>query len=283
MRSSIADCWSRTCRAWIVEDDEQRPAAAVVAVRPTFDRWYAMVLLLDEARRSRCRRDRRSQPGVECERCRARHRAADPVAPAAALRRRATLGRHGVPDRRHRRAGRRHPPGERGRPRRARRAVLDVRVRRRTDGLAVADDAAPRARPALRHRRRLAGRRGRARRRAGDHDSDASTTACSTCSRSCRTTVVRAGRGHSSPTRSRSATRSASPAWRRSPDRTRWTSTPTCDDDTYVAVELVPPRRFRGQGRLRALYGRWQPLQPRAPIWFREPGDNRRTSDRRRS
>ena len=34
------------------------------------------------------------------------------------------------------------------------------------------------------------------------------------------------------------------------------------DDDTYVAVRLVEPRRFRGQGRLRKLYGRLQPLQP---------------------
>ena len=39
---------SRTCRAWIVEDDERRPTAAVIVVRPTFDRWYAMVLLLDQ-------------------------------------------------------------------------------------------------------------------------------------------------------------------------------------------------------------------------------------------
>ncbi len=44
-------------------------------------------------------------------------------------------------------------------------------------------------------------------------------------------------------------------------------------DDRYVAVELSPPRRFRGHGRLRDLYGRWQPLQPRAPIWFGEPDD----------
>ena len=40
--------WSGRCRAWMIEDDDQRPAAAVIAVRPTFDRWYAMVLLLDE-------------------------------------------------------------------------------------------------------------------------------------------------------------------------------------------------------------------------------------------
>ena len=44
-------------------------------------------------------------------------------------------------------------------------------------------------------------------------------------------------------------------------------------DDTYVAVRLVAPRRFRGQGRLRKLYGRVQPLSPRTPIWFREPGE----------
>ena len=50
-------------------------------------------------------------------------------------------------------------------------------------------------------------------------------------------------------------------------------------DDQYVAVELVPRRRFRGQGRLRGLYGRWQPLQPRSPIWFREPGDRSRHPD----
>jgi hypothetical protein len=34
-------------------------------------------------------------------------------------------------------------------------------------------------------------------------------------------------------------------------------------DDHYVAVDLAPPRRFRGHGRLRALYGRIQPLSPR--------------------
>jgi hypothetical protein len=44
-------------------------------------------------------------------------------------------------------------------------------------------------------------------------------------------------------------------------------------DDTFVAVDLVAPRRFRGQGRLRRLYGRYRPLHAREPIWFREPGE----------
>ena len=226
------------------------------------------------ARRRRGRGDRRSQSGVECERCRTRHRAARPVAPddgvyvdvrpwvVTAY----PIEVTDVPDDV-------HPAREQGRPRRPRRALLEVRVRRRTDGLAVADDAAPRARPALHHRRRLAGRRSPVRRRAGDHDADASLrcarpahgapgpSRCGVVVGARRPRAV--DRQRARPGRHRGARR----------DRTRWTSRPICDDDTYVAVELVPRRRFRGQGRLRDLYGRWQPLRPRAPIWFREPGD----------
>ena len=184
-------------------------------MRPTFDRWYAMVLLLDE----------RAAPDVAALVDRSPAWSVNGAAPDIAplipllqrrkLRRCATLGRHGLPGRRHRGAGRRHPPREQGRPRRARRAVLDVRVRRRTDGLAAPDDAASRARSALRHRRRVAGRRARFAGARGDHDADASIRRARPAHRRAGPSWCRAGRGRSSRTRSRSATRSASPASRR--------------------------------------------------------------------
>ena len=154
-RSSTAACRSRTCRAWIVDDGDRRPAAAVVLVRPTFDRWYATVLLLDERAAADVAAIVDRSPAWSV------NGAATDIAPLLPfLRRKQSVDVRpwvvtaicpveltDVPDDTTRLR-------EPGRPRRARRAVLDVRVRRRSDGVAVAVDAAPRARPALHHRRR---------------------------------------------------------------------------------------------------------------------------------
>jgi N-acetylglutamate synthase-like GNAT family acetyltransferase len=50
-------------------------------------------------------------------------------------------------------------------------------------------------------------------------------------------------------------------------DRIRW------GDEHYYNVYLGWPRRFKGQTRLRRLYGRVQPLTARVPTNIRDPGD----------
>jgi len=50
-------------------------------------------------------------------------------------------------------------------------------------------------------------------------------------------------------------------------DRIQW------GDEHYYDVYLGSPRRFKGQTRLRRLYGRFQPLTRRVATSFRNPAD----------
>jgi hypothetical protein len=42
-------------------------------------------------------------------------------------------------------------------------------------------------------------------------------------------------------------------------------------EEHFYSVSLGAPRRFKGQTRLRRLYGRIQPLTPRVGATFRDP------------
>jgi N-acetylglutamate synthase-like GNAT family acetyltransferase len=263
---------SRTCRAWIVEDDERHPAAAVVVVRPTIDRWYAMVLLLDEyaAPEVSALVDRSPAWSV--------NGAAPDIAPLIPLlqRRRFVDVRPWVvtaypievtevPD---------------DTTRLASRSDLDALVELYSSFEFVGGLTAWQLRAMLRHL--LDRHYVIVVEWPGDDARFAGAVAITTRTRRYGVldllTIVPDHRGAGWSWALVARAQSIGNALGIAGIAALAGSNPMdledhLGDDRYVAVELVPRRRFRGQGRLRALYGRWQPLQPRTPVWFREPGD----------
>ena len=244
----------------------------MVVVRPTFDRWHAMVLLLDEGAATDVAAIVDRSPAWSV------NGAAPDIAPLIPLlrRRRSVDVRPwvvtaypveitDVPDDSTRLAGG---------------ADLDALVELYSAFEFVGGLTAWQLRAMLRHvldrhyidRRGPAGRRRQVRRRSGDHGTDASLRRGRSAHRApgpsrCRLVVGPRRRAQSIGNALGLAGIAALAG-----------SNPLdldvhLRDDQYVAVELVPRQRFRGQGRLRQLYGRWQPLRPRAPTWLREPGD----------
>jgi N-acetylglutamate synthase-like GNAT family acetyltransferase len=264
--------WSRTCRAWIVEDHDRRPAAAVVAVRPTFDRWYAMVLLVDEraAAAAAALVDRSPAWSV--------NGAATDIAPLVPLLRRRrfvdvrpwviTTYPNEVTD----------VPDDTTRL--ASRADLEALVELYSNFEFVGGLTAWQLRAMLRH---VLDRHyiivipwpGDDARFAGALAITARTRRYGVLD---LLTVVPDHRGAGWSWALAAHAQSIGNALGLAGIAALAGSNPMdlgmhLGDDRYVAVELAPPRRFRGHGRLRDLYGRWQPLQPRAPILFREPDD----------
>ena len=264
--------WSRQCRAWMIEDDEQRPAAAVIAVRPTFDRWYAMVLLLDEraATDAAALVDRSPAWSV--------NGAAPDIAPLIPLleRRRFVDVRPWVVTA--------YPIDVTEVPddvtRLATGADLDALVELYSTFEFVGGLTAWQLRTMLRHL--LDRHYVIVVEWPGDDARFAGAVAITTRTRHYGVldllTVVPDHRGAGWSWALVAHAQSIGNALGIAGVAALAGSNPMdldahVRDDQYVAVELVPRRRFRGQRRLRALYGRWQPLQPRAPVWFREPGD----------
>jgi N-acetylglutamate synthase-like GNAT family acetyltransferase len=263
---------SRTCRAWIVEDGERRPAAAVIVVRPTFDRWYAMVLLLDQraAAEASALVDRSPAWSV--------NGAAPDIAPLIPLlqRRRFVDVRPWVVTA--------YPVEVTDAPndttRLATRADLDGLVELYSSFEFVGGLTAWQLRVMLRHvldRHYVIVVES-----PGEEAGFAGALAITTRTRRYGVldllTVVPGHRGAGWSWALVAHAQSIGNALGIAGIAALAGSNPMdledhLGDDRYVAVELVPRRRFRGQGRLRALYGRWQPLRPRAPVWFREPGD----------
>jgi N-acetylglutamate synthase-like GNAT family acetyltransferase len=261
---------SRTCRAWIVEDGARRPAAAVVVARPTFDRWYAMVLLLDERAAAEVASLVDRSPAWSV------NGAAPDIAPLVPLlkRQRSVDVRPWVVTA--------YPVEVTQVPddstRLATKADLDALVELYSTFEFVGGLTAWQLRAMLRHvldrhyiivigwpgdEARLAGALAitTRTRRYGvldlltvvpDHRGAGWSWALVAHAQSIGNELGLAGVA---------ALAGSNPMDLK--DHLR--------DDTYVAVELVPPRRFRGQGRLRKLYHHWQPLQPRATVWFHEP------------
>lgn len=263
---------SRTCRAWIVEDDEGRPAGAVVAVRPMFDRWYAMVLLLDQRAAAEIAAlvDRSPAWSVNGP--------APDIAPLIPL-----LRRQRSVDVR--------PWVVTAFPilvteagdditRLASSADLDALVDLYASFEFVGGLTAWQLRPMLRHL--LDRHYVIVVDWPGDEARLAGAVAITTRTRRYGVldllTVVPDHRGAGWSWALVAHAQSIGNALGIAGVAALAGSNPMdldahVSDDQYVAVELVPRRRFRGQGRLRDLYGRWQPLQPRTPIWFREPGE----------
>ena len=263
---------SRTCRAWIVDDGEQRPVAAVVVVRPTFDRWYATVLLLDRRAAGDVAAIVDRSPAWSV------NGAAPDIAPLVPrLRRRCYVDVRpwvvtaypnevtDVPD---------------ASTRLASRADLDALVELYSEFEFVGGLTAWQLRAMLRHvldRHYII-----VIDRPGDEAGLAGALAITTRTRRYGVldllTVLPDHRGagwswalvaHAQSIGNVLGLAGIAALAGSNPMDLE----PHLDDDTYIAVELVPPRRFRGQGRLRNLYGRWQPLRPRAPIWFRDSGE----------
>jgi N-acetylglutamate synthase-like GNAT family acetyltransferase len=263
---------SRTCRAWIVDDTDRHPAAVVVLVRPTFDRWHATVLLLDE----------RAAPDVAALVDRSRawsvNGAATDIAPLIPrLRRKHSVDVRPwvvttcpveiteVPD---------------DTTRFASRADLDALVELYSTFEFVGGLTAWQLRSMLRHvldRHYIV---------VADWPGDSSRIAGAlvVTTRTHRygvvdlLTVVPDHRGAGWSWALVSRAQSIGNAFGLSGLAALVGSNPMnldvhMGDDVYVAVDLVAPRQFRGQGRLRRLYGRIQPLYARDPVWFREPVD----------
>jgi N-acetylglutamate synthase-like GNAT family acetyltransferase len=263
---------SRTCRAWIVDDVDGRPASAVVLVRPTFDRWFATVLLLDDGAATDVARlvDRSPAWSVIG--------AAPDIAPLVPLLRRRSFVNvrpwvvtaypvtvTDVPHESTRIAGR---------------ADLDALVELYSTFEFVGGMTTWQLRPLLRHvldrhyivvtewpgdATRLAGAAAitaRARRYAvlelltvvPEHRGSGGSWALVAHAQAIGNALGLAGAAALAGTNPMNFDDHV-------------------DDDSYLAVHLVAPRRFRGQGRLRKLYGRVQPLSPRTPIWFRLQGE----------
>ncbi len=263
---------SHTCRAWIVDDGDRRPAAAVVLVRPTFDRWFATVLLLDVGAAADVARLVDHGPAWSVV------GAAPDIAPLVPL-----LRRRSFVDVR--------PWVVTAYPV----TVTDVthdstRIAVRTDLDALVElystfefsgglttwQLRSRLRHILdRHYIVVTEWPGDATRLAG---------AAAVTARARRyavlelLTVVPEHRGGGRSWALVAHAQAIGNALGYAGVAAMAGTNPMnledhLGDDTYVAVRLVEPRRFRGQGRLRKLYGRWQPLNPRAATWFRQPGD----------
>lgn len=263
---------SLSCRAWIVDDAERHPAAAVVVVRVTFDRWHAMVLLLDE----------RAAVVVAAIVDRSQAWSVNGVAPDIApllslLRRRRFVDVRplvvtaypnevtDVPD---------------DSTRLATRSDLGALVELYSTFEFVADLTLWQLRAMLRHvldRHYII-----VIELPGDPSKLAGALAVTTRTRRYGMldllTVVPDHRGAGWSWALVAHAQAIGNALGLAGIAALAGSNPMnledhLDDDTYVSVDLVAPRRFRGQGRLRKLYGRLQPLHPRAPLWFREPGE----------
>lgn len=263
---------SRTCRAWIVDDSERRPVAAVVVVRPTFDRWYATVLLLDRGAAAEVAAIVDRSPAWSV------NGAAPDIAPLVPLLQR----RHYVDVRPW--VVTAYPNEVTDVPddstRLASRADLDALVELYSTFEFVGGLTAWQLRAMLRHvldRHYII-----VVERPGHEAGLAGALAVTTRTRRYGVldllTVLPDHRGAGWSWALVAHAQSIGNALGLAGIAALAGSNPMdleahLGDDTYVAVELVPPRRFRGQGRLRNLYCRWQPLRPRAPIWFREPGD----------
>ena len=264
---------SRRCRAWIVDDDARRPVAAVVVVRPTFDRWYATVLLVD----------RRAAATVAAIVDRSPAWSVNGAAPDIAsliplLRRRRYVDVRPwvvtaypndvteVPD---------------GSTRLANRADLDALVELYSTFEFVGGLTAWQLRAMLRHvldRHYII-----VVERPDDDSGLAGALAVTTRTRRYGVldllTVLPDHRGAGWSWALVAHAQAIGNALGLAGIAALAGSNPMdleahLGEDTYVAVELVPRRRFRGQNRLRQLYGRWQPLRPRAPIWIRQRGDS---------
>jgi N-acetylglutamate synthase-like GNAT family acetyltransferase len=264
--------WSGTCRAWIIEDGEQGPAAAVVLVRPTFDRWHAMVLLLDD----------RAAADVASIIDRSPAWSVNGVAPDIApllplLRRRrfvdvrpwvVTTYPNDVTD------------AADDSTRLASGADLDALVELYSAYEFVAGLTTWQLRAMLRHvlhRHYVIVVEW-----PGDASRLAGALAVTTRTRRYGVldllTVVPDLRGAGWSWALVARAQAIGNALGLAGIAALAGSNPMhledhLGDDTYVSVQLAAPLRFRGQGRLRKLYGRLQPLHPRAPIWFREPGE----------
>jgi N-acetylglutamate synthase-like GNAT family acetyltransferase len=263
---------SRTCRAWIVDDGDRQPAAVVVLVRPTFDRWHASVLLLDE----RAAAD--AAAIVDRSQAWSVNGAATDIAPLLPfLRRKQSVDVRpwvvtdcpveltDVPD---------------DTTRFASRADLDALVELYSTFEFVGGLTAWQLRSMLRHvldRHYII---------VADWPGDPSRLAGALVvpTRTRRygvvdlLTVVPDHRGAGWSWALVSRAQSIGNAFSLRGLAALVGSNPMnfdvhMGDDVYVAVDLATPRRFRGQGRLRRFYGRFQPLHPREPVWFREPGE----------
>jgi N-acetylglutamate synthase-like GNAT family acetyltransferase len=263
---------SRTCRAWIVEDSQQRPAAVVVLVRPTFDRWYAMALLVDALAATDVAAIVDRSPAWSV------NGAAPDIAPLVPLlrRRRAVDVRPWVVTA--------YPnvitDVEDDTTRLATSADLDALVELYSSYEFVGGLTTWQLRALLRHvldRHYIIVAEW-----PGDPTRFAGALAITTRTRRYGVldllTVVpdhrRGGWSWSLVAHAQSignALGLAGVAALAGSNPMDFDS--HIRDDTYLAVALAAPRRFRGQRRLRAVYGRWQPLRPRTATWFREPGD----------
>ncbi|HEX4980737.1 MAG TPA: hypothetical protein VFV63_03525 [Ilumatobacteraceae bacterium] len=269
---------SRSCRAWIVEDTERHPAAAVVLVRPTFDRWHAMVLLLDQRAAADVaaivdRSPAWSVTGVATD-----------IAPVVPLLRRrsfvdvrpwvVTAYPNDVTD------------VADDSTRLANPSDLDALVELYSTFEFVAGLTAWQLRSMLRHmldRHYII-----VVEQPGGEGVLVGALAVMTRTRRYGTlgllTVVPEHRGAGWSWALVARAQAIGNALGLAGIAALAGSNPMdledhLGDDAYVAVHLVAPRRFRGQGRLRDLYGRVQPLHPREPIWFREPGEPTRIGD----
>lgn len=263
---------SRSCRAWIVDDADRRPAAAVVVVRPTFDRWYATVLLLDTGAAADVAATVDRSPAWSV------NGAAPDIAPLVSL-----LGRRRFVDVR--------PwvvtaypnditPVPDDSTRLATTADLDALVELYSTFEFVGRLTAWQLRAMLRHvldRHYIV-----VVERPGEDAGLAGALAITTRTRRYGVvdllTVLPDHRGAGWSWALVAHAQSIGNALGLAGIAALAGSNPMdleahVRDDRYIAVELVPPHRFRGQGRVRKLYGRWQPLHPRAPVWFRDPDD----------
>jgi len=263
---------SRTCRAWIVDDGDRRPAAAVVLVRATFDRWVATVLLLDHGAADEVARlvDRSAAWSVVG--------AAPDIAPLVPLLRRrrfvdvrpwvVTEYPVTVTDASH------------DSSRIAVGADLDALVELYSEFELFGGMTSWQLRPVLRHL--LSRHYIVVIERPGDPTRFAGAAAIRTRSRRYAVldllTVMPENRGaglswvlvaHAQTIANTLGLAGVAALGGTNPMNLDG----HLDDDAFVAVRLAAPRRFRGQGRLRTLYGRVRPLSPRPPLWFREPGE----------
>jgi N-acetylglutamate synthase-like GNAT family acetyltransferase len=263
---------SRTCRVWIVDDGDRRPAAVVALLHQTFDRWHATVLLLDECAAADVAALVDHTPAWSV------NGAAQDIAPLVPLLRRkqsvdvrpwvvteCPVEITDAPD---------------DTTRFASRADLGALVELYSTFEFVGGLTAWQLRPILRHaldRHYIVVAEW-----PGDSSRLAGALVVTTRTRRYGVvdllTVVPDHRGAGWSWALVARAQSIGNAFGLRGVAALVDSNPMnlddhLRDDVYVAVDLAPPRRFRGQARLRRFYGRFQPLHPREPIWFREPSD----------